>query len=300
MNADKSDPGKLFRKIVAASDGSDSGMNALKEAFVLARLFKSWLTAVSVTYPYYGDLESTWIGDINSALAAQNTQMLSKIRSAVDDNCALMKVIGEYGEPCEKIIQTAVDENADLIVLGRRGLRKIDRALMGSVTGCVVTHSPVDVLVIPMKSMSSFKNILVPVDGSECCAHAVERAVNIAKKCSSSVEFVSVIDLPDEFYAEAISAVDSLIAKAKANLQSALNKAEQQGVAATFCLKEGETYKEIVSRSVELCSDIIIMGSHGRRGIKKMIIGSTAQKVIGYAACPVLVVKNEAAIFETR
>jgi nucleotide-binding universal stress UspA family protein len=68
-------------------------------------------------------------------------------------------------------------------------------------------------------------------------------------------------------------------------------QAEASGVKAEGFVKEGEAYQAIVDLAKERDVNIIVMGSHGRTGLKRLLMGSVAEKVIGYAPCPVLVTR---------
>ncbi|MEF9438675.1 MAG: universal stress protein, partial [Candidatus Mariimomonas ferrooxydans] len=69
-------------------------------------------------------------------------------------------------------------------------------------------------------------------------------------------------------------------------------KAEASHIKAETVVKEGESYQKIVEVAEEKGADVIFMGSHGRTGLEKLIMGSITEKVIGYAPCPVMVVKS--------
>ena len=99
------------------------------------------------------------------------------------------------------------------------------------------------------------------------------------------------MDVPAEFYAEAPQVVEDMIHKAKIYVEEVKKQAEASGVKAEAFVKEGEAYQAIVDLAKERDVNIIVMGSHGRTGLKRLLMGSVAEKVIGYAPCPVLVTR---------
>ena len=123
----------------------------------------------------------------------------------------LVKTVCEEGEVHERIVDLADAENCDVIVMGRRGLRRIERALIGSVTARVIGHTQRDVLVVPNGTVVGWKKIVVATDGSKYSAKATERAISFAQSYGGELRVVSVVDVPSEFYAEAPQAVEDLV-----------------------------------------------------------------------------------------
>jgi nucleotide-binding universal stress UspA family protein len=103
---------------------------------------------------------------------------------------------------------------------------------------------------------------------------------------------VSVVDVPAEFYGESPGAWDNLVTNARGFVEKIAQQAEASGVRTETMVKEAETWKSIVALAEEHKADTIIMGSHGRTGLKRLLMGSVTEKVIGNAPCPVLVIKG--------
>jgi nucleotide-binding universal stress UspA family protein len=144
-----------------------------------------------------------------------------------------------------------------------------------------------------------FKHILVPVDGSDTSLLAVAKAAGLAKTFGSTVTALYVLDPypftgvgADFAYGQAqyINA-----AKAEANIAlDAVRKAmDEAGVAVTTVVGEGHAVHEGIVRALEGTDiDLIVMGSHGRRGLERLMLGSVAQKVLGVVRVPVMVVRD--------
>ncbi|MBI4823484.1 MAG: universal stress protein [Nitrospirae bacterium] len=280
-----------YKKLLVAYDGSISSKNALKQAIRLAETEKSWIKVVAVVPSYEGELDLTAVRNIKEVLKGSAEKLIKEATEVAKAEGASVMVNLEQGEAYEKIIDVAEEENCDLIVMGRRGMRALERAFMGSVTARVICHSKKDVLVIPRDAHIGFKNILLAVDGSEFGRLATERAVEFAKSYGSNLVAISVVDVTDEFLAQAPEIVDDLIKKAKTFLKDVQEKASTSNVNVETFVKEGETYTKILELAGEKKADVIFMGSHGRTGIKKLLMGSVTEKVIGHTPCPVLVVK---------
>ena len=281
-----------YRKMLVAVDGSDSSMHALRESFKLASNEKSWITVVSVVPKYTGDLSFVAIGNVMASLRKPCEEALSRAEKMARDDRALIKTVCEEGEIYERIVDLAEAENCDLIIIGRRGMGRLERTLVGSVTARVIGHSQRDVLVVPNNSRVGWERILVATDGSRYSKVAAERAIDFAKSYGGELRVVSVVDVPSEFYAEAPDAVEDMIGKAKGFVKDVKDQAEPRGIKTETFVAEGEAYQVITGLAKTQGVNVIIVSSHGRTGLKRLLMGSVAEKVIGHAHCPVLVVRS--------
>ncbi len=280
-----------YRKLLVAIDGSEAGMHALKESFRLATHEKCWITVTSVVPPFEGDLELIAMKNIEAALRQPCEKALTEAALLAKSSGALIKTVCEEGEPYERIIDLAEAENCDLIVMGRTGHSHTGRKLIGSVTARVIGYSQHDVLVVPNGATIGWERILIATDGSRYSDAATTKALEFAKAYGSSLGVVSVVDVPAEFYAEAPDAVDDLIKNARRFVDKVKQKAEGAGVKTSTYVREGEAYETMIGLVRDHKMDMMIMGSHGRTGIRRLLMGSVAEQVIGNAPCPVLVAR---------
>lgn len=145
----------------------------------------------------------------------------------------------------------------------------------------------------------AYHNILVPVDGSETSHAAVEKAVEFAKAFGSKITVVQALVLDPYIAAEYISAsqTNDLIERARTSIEESLTAAKakfnEQGIEVETKLLEGQViHREIIRAAEELHADLIIIGSHGRTGFKKLFLGSVAQSLLGESHIPVLIVRQ--------
>mgnify|MGYP000885736245 FL=1 len=145
-----------------------------------------------------------------------------------------------------------------------------------------------------------FKHILVPVDGSETSMKAVAKASGLAKAFGSAVTALYVIDPypftgvgADFAYGQA-QYLSAATAEANAALDAAKSAVTQAGVTeVNTMVGEGHAVHDGIQRAVESTgADLIVIGSHGRRGLEKLVLGSVTQKVLGVSRVPVLVVRE--------
>lgn len=281
-----------YRKILVALDGSESGRNALVQSFALARDEKCWLTAATVVPGVDGDLELLGLGDVRAAMRKPGEAILAGARALAEAERVPLKTVLAEGEAWERITHLADDERCDLIVMGRRGLRRLERVMMGSVTARVIGHTDRDVLVVPQGTQLGFKRVLVATDGSASSAAGADHAVNIAASYGGELVALSVVDLPDEAFADAPKLADQLLEKARGYVAAIKVKADAAGVPCAVATLEGTVFDVVTRVARERQAGLIVTGSHGRTGLQRLLLGSVAEKVIGYAPCPVLVVKG--------
>lgn len=144
-----------------------------------------------------------------------------------------------------------------------------------------------------------FSHILVPVDGSSTARQAIDKAIAMASAFKSTVTVIYVIDPyaftgvgTDFAYGQA-----EYLTAATAEAHEAINAAKAafsaQGIAVNSSVIEGHAiYRGILETAESLSADLIVMGSHGRRGLEKLVLGSVTAQVLSHAHLPVLVVRD--------
>ena len=145
----------------------------------------------------------------------------------------------------------------------------------------------------------AFQHILVPIDGSETAYAAVDQAVQLAKTFNGKITVVQVMTLDPYIAAEYITAAQTndLIERARTSIQATLEEAKAkfsaEGLQVEARLLEGQViHREIARAATEMNADLIVMGSHGRKGFQKFLLGSFAQDVLRGTQLPVLIVKE--------
>ena len=139
----------------------------------------------------------------------------------------------------------------------------------------------------------AFRNILVPTDGSEYTKLAIDRAIEFAKEVGGSITAIYVIDhtvfgnIPMD--SSVTSVYDMMEKEGHEATKYVMELCEKNGVEAKELIVEGAPVKAIVNASSDY--DIIVMGTLGRTGFAKLMMGSVAERVVRYAKCPVMVVR---------
>jgi nucleotide-binding universal stress UspA family protein len=139
------------------------------------------------------------------------------------------------------------------------------------------------------------RKILVPTDGSDPSLRAAEYAISIAKLIGAQILVVFVVDdvVLDQMakITEREPAERELREDGKGYIKYVLSLADKAGVKASSIMEEGRPFERILRTAKDSNSDLIVMGTYGRRGTDRILIGSVAERIIEYASCPVLVVK---------
>lgn len=130
-----------------------------------------------------------------------------------------------------------------------------------------------------------FKTILVPTDGSEYAGRAEDVAVSMASKYDARIVGVYVID------EKLIYPYDVLEEEGKSILKNLNEKAGKEGVAVDEILVFGDPRKDLITITKRMNADLVVIGTHGKKGLEKLLLGSVAESILKSVESPVLLVK---------
>jgi nucleotide-binding universal stress UspA family protein len=266
--------------LLACTDGSAQGQHAVSEGLELARACGSRVHVLRVIeiVPEYEAVAP----DLRCHLEEEVRREMQAVKARAGELGAGVETCLCHSQlPHAAIVAEAEKLGADVILLGRSGAGGLTRLLMGSVTARVIGHSQVNVLVIPPEASLGFARLLVAHDGSDYSDAAWQEALLLAGSGESRLIAVTAAREEGEIIA------------ARRIIDGLLTAANQAGVALKGIEPEGQQPDDaIVQVALREEADLIIMGSHGRTGWKKLLMGSVTERVIGQAPVPVLVVKK--------
>lgn len=285
----------MYRTIVVAFDGSEYSRAALIESSNLAKRYGGKVIMVHAVYfdeEEFGakpeQLEKRF--ELGKKICYQAKEAFSS-----EFKIDIESIICE-GEPPSVIMDIARERQADLVAMGTYGRRGLKRLIMGSVTSHVIVNSPCDVLVVKRpcdECTGIYKSILVPFDGSEFSKNALGRACQLSKVASADITVVYVIPRYEEmigfFRTESIKR--SLFREAERIMDEAKKVASLCGASIATTIQEGHAGDKIMETANSLENDLIVLGTYGWKGLNKAIMGSTTERVIMNAHCPILVVR---------
>jgi nucleotide-binding universal stress UspA family protein len=271
-------PISKLETLLLATDMSLDSDGAIREAIKFASKCSSKIYA-SMTLETNAEYET--IGsNVFEKEEAQAMAHLESIKArAGKEGVSCETVLHESMDAAQAIVDEAVEKKVDMIIIGRHGRKGVAKAFMGETAAKVITHAPCKVLVIPKAAQIEYRNILVATDGLAQAKAAVAEAITIAKRCGSHV--IALSAMRDE----------SERKEATQYANEAAELAKKEGVSAEAVTPAGRSFNAIVETAGGRGVDLIIMGTYGKTGIKKLLMGSATEKVIGSAGCGVLVVK---------
>lgn len=134
------------------------------------------------------------------------------------------------------------------------------------------------------------EKLLVALDGSEHADKALDQAISLAKVCNSFIYLISVLDLYPGQMSVAPLLEEKLSAEIYETLERGKEKVEKENLSCETIVHMGGTAHEfIIKEAKDKNIDLIVMGSHGRSGLARLLVGSVTERVIGHAPCAVLV-----------
>lgn len=279
-NQQLSSTGRLER-ILLVTDRSDSSADASREAIRLAQRTEGNLSAISVVV---ANPEHEYMG--KQIIEKENDIVLSHLEEVKDK-------AEEAGVECEigvrhgikiyqEIIAEADQNRIDVIVMGRRGYTGLMRIMMGSNTAKVIGQAHCSILIVPKDAQIEGQKILLPVDGSRYSDVAANTAINIAKHLHATIMIVSVVysGIKEHRHAEAVELLE--------RMRVLISK---EGISVESKILGGKPADAVVEVAKARGVDLIVMGSHGRTGLDKVLMGSVSDQVISHTECAVLVVK---------
>ncbi len=291
-------PTTRVENILLSTDGSEYSEGAIREAIKLAKKCSSKLTVLSVidTNPEF-DALAPQLMEKKEKEARQNLDAVQARARQEGVDCDT--IVHEGEEPYKYIVDEAIKSKSTMIVMGRRGRTGLKRLMMGSVTARVIGHAPCNVLVVPKAAQLEFKNIVVATDGSKYSVAAASEALGLAKRNGSALTIISVV--PSELLTPTdidftITQREHIAEKemheAEKSAKAVKEAAQKEGVSVRAFVLSGRPADAIIETAQEKKADLIVLGSHGRTGVERLLMGSVAERVIVLASCPVLVVKG--------
>jgi nucleotide-binding universal stress UspA family protein len=299
-------PAVRLKKILATTDFSKLSRIGLRYAVSLADKLGATLALLHVVEPsprFAGEEGVLLVRNDLETLELAERQ-ISKLANTLSNKDSAVRAFVRYGKPFNEIAVLASAREVDLIVMATHGHTGLKRVLLGSTAERVVRHARCPVLTIPSRSISEqggkaftfrLKKILVPIDFSQTSAQALPYAASLAERFGAEVILLHVIEplpLPVDsgYVPPGPQSPDRKVA------QDHLLRLRQEVFAADApartLVRIGAPFQEIADAAKSLGADLIVLTTHGYTGLTHVLLGSTAERVVRYADCPVLVVRE--------
>lgn len=138
------------------------------------------------------------------------------------------------------------------------------------------------------------QHILVPIDFSHDSEHAVDCAVGLAQQFQARLTLLHSVYVPEAADVNLAAYLEKIESEAAEQMAAWQKRVEHAGVTADSLMVRGAPSHKITETARDKQADLIVMGTHGRTGLRHMLIGSVAERVVRLAPCPVMVVPREA------
>jgi len=280
-------------RILIASDGSPSAERAISLAECVSWPAGTEFRIITVGAPVPMLAAAGLIADGSPEIDATSRQ--SRSLGGVD-----VDVTHRRGRAASRIVDEATEWRADLVVVGSRGHGALRTVLLGSVAAEVVDHAPCAVLVA--RTVCAHNAVLAD-DGSDTAATAAAFLARVPSLGEAELRVLSVAhvqaplasgvaphlrELARDAHVEAVDKARSDSERLAATRASMFDRAAGT---VTHRVRVGDPADEILKEAVERRADLIVLGSHGRTGLGRALLGSVARKVLIHTDCSVLIVR---------
>jgi len=282
-------------KTLLAVDGSDNSYEAVRALKYFARAEQLTLLhvlnlskSVQPMMATRGDMEEFTARE--QSIRKDGERLLEQVQSLLPMHAGPSTKHLRIGSPADVIVSMAGEQKTDLIVMGARGLSPLKEWLLGSVSHRILTLAPCATLIVhgPVKAM---KQILLPLQGSYD-AEAAIRFLQL-KPFHEAVEvtLLTVLpstDQPSPAGSAAAASAAEMLEKQTDYIKGVAERLRAIGYQAHGVAVVGTPATMILQQATTLRSDLILMGTRGRQGIARLVLGSVSHEVLHKMPCPVL------------
>lgn len=294
-----------IHSVLFPTDFSEGSKRAFPQAAFLADWHDAELHVLNVTgrhrhdyketkenFPISVDTLSDWLRRPSQSISGTNWPDLEAL-SIVQEQI-------ESAAPAEKIVGYADEKDVDLVVMGTHGRRGVDRMLFGSVTEEVVRKAPCPAFTVRQDAEvtpdQAVRRILVPIDFSDASEAAVQHAKEIALTYGAELNLLHVVEQPFYPSSYGIDSVSFPTAEIVERVEKQLGDLAREEIGYEHVMIEatvGHPASSILDYVDANEIDLVVIATHGRTGLDRVLIGSVAERVLRQSPTPVFVVKPD-------
>lgn len=297
---------KPYSHLVAAVDFTPSCRNALKQAVRLASATGASITAVHVMDEFLVHELKQALSTDQATIRADWQAKLKKFVDETDLGTPNVRAEVRIGNPLQELSEACVVSRGDLLVMGVKGSRQ-EPNRVGVIAAKCVRKAPVDVLLVREDAEGTFKQVVTCVDFSTNSAQAVRRALQIAGQDKASVDclfvYQSAVAMSLDYGGLAaplpVTSDQALLDQWRHDLETFVEPLAEgeSGVTVTKTVIERINIRETILEHVnETHADLVVLGTRGKTGLRELLIGTTAEKIVANAPCSILAVKPESVL----
>lgn len=296
----------LINRVLVATDFSACARRALAYGVYVARIWSAHMDLLHVVEMQPGlELDASVPDSLVELRRKESERLLGDLVSRVKREGPSVDGRLRQGIPSEQISQAALEQGADLVVVGTHGRTGLDHILLGSTAERVIKQTPCPVLTVRAARIREeerdesapprIQHILAPVDFSSPSLEALEYATQVADRFGARLTLLHVLEpvyLDLELGLGRIEDEPQKRAHRGAQLDELAQAVKRCEVAAESLILGGIPSESILACARGQGCDLIVMGTHGRRGLMRFWYGSVAEAVLRQAPCPVLTVRS--------
>jgi nucleotide-binding universal stress UspA family protein len=281
---------------------------AVRYAVAVAKKLSAAVTLLHVFEPPMpmAGMEAVGFARENWRVAKLAGAQLKRLAKRAGGDRMVLTSFVRTGKPFHEITVAARERAADCIVIATHGYTGAKRLLLGSTAERVVRYAPCPVLTVPTRTTPKrkgntpplkIKKILVPIDFSEISIEALPVATFLAERFGSELFLLHIVEkfpidclLGRELMNQAIT---PFMKQAEADLDRIARRlSDSTGLNVSVIVRDGTPFREICEVARTLGVDLVVLTTRGYTGLKHVWLGSTAERVVRHAHCPVLAVRE--------
>lgn len=287
----------MFEQILFPTDGSDGAAFAIDHVLDIAARHGSIVHIINIAERTENGLRQIRDTDI-TALEQEGARIVREAAEQAHQRGVDTVTDVFQGEPYREIVDYAERHSFDLVVMPTHGRRGLERFLLGSTTDRVVRRADVPVLTIQpdddVEITYPYTDVLVPTDGSDCANQALTLGVDIVDAEDATLHLFSGIAMSGLGVDMRVDMqLEMLEESAHDLLDEAATFAEDAGVEPTSKTVEygPSIHKAILTYIEDHDIDLVVVGTHGRTGFDRYVLGSVTEYLVRTSPIPVLTVQ---------
>lgn len=288
----------MYDRILLATDGSDHTRRAAAYVRTLADRFGAEVHVLAVA-----DIGSVSVAfdaggveqEVIERLRRQSEEWAAETGELVD----AAETAVRSGRPRKEILDYAAEHDVGLLAMGTHGRTGIRRYVIGSVTEHVLRRAEAPVLTARADGDAEdgeITRVLLPTDGSDASAAAVDHAVAVADACGAAIRVLSVVDTralaAQSELAPSDIVVESLEERSEHAVNEVAERCEGAGLSVETAIARGAPSQAICEDAAESNADLVVMGTRGRSGLDRVLLGSVAERTVRQSPVPVMAVRG--------
>ncbi|MFC1499397.1 universal stress protein [Candidatus Zixiibacteriota bacterium] len=298
-----------IRNILLPTDFSGYSNRAFEHALAWATSFGADIHMLHIVTVHNFDPFNPELGfpeqGMNEHMRESSENAMNKIAGSMQAEAPTITMETRTGfSPWNEILDTAARLDVDMIVMATHGRKGLQKLFLGSTTEKVVEHASCPVLLLrpreneEMPEAGDIASILLPSDFSDEAGDAAPVALELARHFGAKLNLFHCVeqDVPPPYYAAGITSIfelnEDILAVSRKHLAELLTDDEADVIDHEFIVREGRSPFEIVAFAREAAVDLIVMATHGYSGFEQALLGSTTDRVIRNAPCPLLVIRS--------